>query len=157
MALGCHYRIAVPDASIVLGLPEVTLGIIPGAGGTQRLPRLIGLAAALTMISEGSEITAAKSIELGAIDFLVRGDLQVGALAFAEQVVAERRGVRRTRDLPMPAYDESIFTEASAALSRKRRGYEASLKSLVGRASVSDMRCRSMQRLARSMRSASSC
>ena len=128
VALGCHYRIAVPDASI--GLPEVTLGIIPGAGGTQRLPRLIGLAAALTMISEGSEITAAKSIELGAIDFLVRGDLQVGALAFAEQVVAERRGVRRTRDLPMPAYDESIFTEASAALSRKRRGYEASLKSL---------------------------
>lgn len=128
VALGCHYRIAAQDASI--GLPEVTLGIIPGAGGTQRLPRLVGLRAALGMISEGSEITAARSMELGAVDLLVHGDLERGALAFAEQVVTERRGVRRTRDLPMPAYDESIFAEASATLSRKRRGYEAPLKAL---------------------------
>src|SRR6202165_3533936 len=101
VALGCHYRVAAACASI--GLPEVKLGILPGAGGTQRLPRLIGLAAALNMIADGTEISAVKAHAMGALDGLVEGDLEAGAIAFARRVVAENRGVRRVGGVPPPA------------------------------------------------------
>jgi 3-hydroxyacyl-CoA dehydrogenase len=74
LALGCDARIATPDA--VVGLPEVTLGIIPGAGGTQRLPRLIGLAPAIEMITSGRRVGASEALRLGLIDSIVEGELR---------------------------------------------------------------------------------
>lgn len=97
LALGCHFRVALADAS--LGLPEVKLGLLPGAGGTQRLPRLIGLEAALNIIVSGNPVVAAKLKGTPLIDELVEGDLVVAALAFAERVVAEKRPLKRVRDL----------------------------------------------------------
>ena len=88
VALACHFRIAVPTAR--LGLPEVKLGILPGAGGTQRLPRLIGVEAALQMITEGNDIPAAKAKAIGLVDEIVEGDLLTAAVAFAEKVLDEK-------------------------------------------------------------------
>ncbi|MBU2999870.1 enoyl-CoA hydratase/isomerase family protein [Roseovarius nubinhibens] len=90
IALGCHYRIAAPSAR--LGLPEVTLGLIPGAGGTVRLPRLIAAEEALEMISGGKPVPAAKALDIGLIDALAEGDLQEAALGF----------LRARLDAPLP-------------------------------------------------------
>ena len=87
LALGCHYRIAAPKT--VLGLPEITLGLIPGAGGTQRLPRAIGLEPALNLMLSGATFPAARA-PAGLIDRVVEGDLEEAALAFAEEVAASR-------------------------------------------------------------------
>src|SRR5580698_3131909 len=95
-ALACHYRVAVPSAKV--GLPEVLIGILPGAGGTQRLPRLIGPKAALEMITSGRHVPAAEAEKLGIIDEVVaEGDLKGAALAFARRV-AGRRPLPRIRD-----------------------------------------------------------
>jgi len=98
LALGCHYRVAAPDA--VLGLPEITLGLMPGAGGTQRLPRAIGLETALNLILEGRTFRAAVAPK-GLIDRVVMDDLRAAALAFAGEV-AERRPLPRLRDNRLP-------------------------------------------------------
>ena len=93
-----HYRVAVPSAK--LGQPEVALGLVPGAGGTQRLPRLIGVEKALTMVSDGKPISAKEGLVLGLLDALVpEKELKQGALAFARQALADGKGIRRTRDL----------------------------------------------------------
>ncbi|HTN65954.1 MAG TPA: 3-hydroxyacyl-CoA dehydrogenase NAD-binding domain-containing protein [Burkholderiaceae bacterium] len=97
LALGCHFRVAKPDARIAL--PEVKLGILPGAGGTQRLPRLVGLDAALNMIVSGNPVPAAQLQDSALFDAIIDGDLRAGALAFARQVVAEQRPAKRARDL----------------------------------------------------------
>jgi 3-hydroxyacyl-CoA dehydrogenase len=123
VALGCHYRIAAASASI--GFPEVKLGILPGAGGTQRLPRLIGLAAAVNMIAEGTEISAVKARAMGALDELVDGDLEAGAVAFARRMVADNRGVRRVGALPPPPEDALLLEQARQTLATKKRGFEA--------------------------------
>jgi len=94
LALACHYRIATPTAKFML--PEVTLGIIPGAGGTQRLPRLIGLDNALRMIFDAKPVDAPKARELGLIDAIIEGDFVAGALAFAQELVAKGAGPRPT-------------------------------------------------------------
>ncbi len=94
LALACHYRIATPTAKFML--PEVTLGIIPGAGGTQRLPRLIGLDNALRMIFDAKPVDAPKARELGLIDAIIEGDFVAGALAFAQELVAQGAGPRPT-------------------------------------------------------------
>jgi 3-hydroxyacyl-CoA dehydrogenase len=94
LALACHYRIATPTAKFML--PEVTLGIIPGAGGTQRLPRLIGLDNALRMIFDAKPVDAPKARELGLIDAVIEGDFIAGALAFAQALVAKGAGPRPT-------------------------------------------------------------
>ena len=96
LALGCDVRIATPDA--VVGLPEVTLGIIPGAGGTQRLPRLIGSAPAIEMITSGRRVGASEALRLGLIDSIVEGDLR-GELHALRVVGAEvaRPVIVRTR------------------------------------------------------------
>jgi 3-hydroxyacyl-CoA dehydrogenase len=86
VALGCHFRVAAPSAKV--GLPEVKLGLIPGAGGTQRLPRLLGVEAALKLISEGNPISAEKAKALGAIDEIIEGELKAGAAAFAQRIVS---------------------------------------------------------------------
>lgn len=97
LALGCHFRVALADAT--LGLPEVKLGLLPGAGGTQRLPRLIGLEAALNIIVGGNPVAAVKFRDTPLIDEVVEGDLIFAAVAFAEKVVAEMRPLKRVRDL----------------------------------------------------------
>ena len=81
LALGCHYRVAAGNAR--LGLPEIKLGLIPGAGGTQRLPRLSGIETAVEMILSGDPMPAAKAKAMGVVDALVEGDFEAGAVAFA--------------------------------------------------------------------------
>ncbi len=96
-AMICHYRIAVPSAKV--GLPEVNLGLLPGGGGTQRLPRLVGIETALELLTSGAQVPAPRALELGMIDALAQeGRLREDAIAFAKLVVAERRPLKRVRD-----------------------------------------------------------
>jgi 3-hydroxyacyl-CoA dehydrogenase len=97
LAMGCHFRVALADAQ--LGLPEVKIGLLPGAGGTQRLPRLIGLEAALNMIVSGASVAAAQFAGSPLVDKIIEGDLALGAVAFAEQVIEQKLPLRRARDL----------------------------------------------------------
>jgi 3-hydroxyacyl-CoA dehydrogenase len=124
-ALGCHYRVAVPGAKC--GLPEVSLGLVPGAGGTQRLPRLIGPEAALDMIASGTPIGAARALALGLLDKIVEGDLLEGALAFARDLPTGAGSLRRVRDLndKLSGFDQGIFDTARKDFGKKRRGFEA--------------------------------
>lgn len=128
VALACHYRIASPDAKF--GFPEVKLGIVPGAGGTQRTPRLAGLATTIKLTTEGGQIDAVKALAGGLVDAVAEGDLAVAALAYAEGLVAEGRGPRSAGSLPMPADDPALFEEARKTLSRKMRGQSAPFKIL---------------------------
>jgi len=120
VALGCHYRIASPKAK--LGLPEVSLGLLPGAGGTQRLPRLVGVEAALGMIVSGAPIPAAKAAELGLVDRLAESDdsLATDAIAFARTLDAPRR----TGDRAVSA-DPAVFERFAADNTRKIKGLDA--------------------------------
>ncbi|MDB5396407.1 MAG: hypothetical protein JWM91_3913 [Rhodospirillales bacterium] len=126
VALACHFRVAVPSAR--LGLPEVKLGILPGAGGTQRLPRLIGVDAALTMITEGNDIPASKAQAIGLIDAIIEGDLLAGAIAFTEKLLADGTPIRRTGSLTAKVENPAIFEETKAALAKKQRGFLAPQK-----------------------------
>jgi 3-hydroxyacyl-CoA dehydrogenase len=127
LALACHYRVAAPAAR--LGLPEVKLGILPGAGGTQRLPRAVGPEKALRMIVTGEPIPARKAAEDGLVDEIVEGDLVAGAVAFARKAVAQQRPLRRLRDedgkLAATRADRGKFDEAAAALTGRARGLRA--------------------------------
>lgn len=124
-ALGCHYRVAVPAAKC--GLPEVSLGLVPGAGGTQRLPRLVGPEAALEMIASGLPIGAARALELGLVDKIIEGDLLEGALAFAGALPAGAVSLRRVRDLEekLKGFDPGLFDAARQDFGKKRRGFDA--------------------------------
>ncbi|HEX7958845.1 MAG TPA: 3-hydroxyacyl-CoA dehydrogenase NAD-binding domain-containing protein [Terriglobales bacterium] len=113
MALACHYRVAAPGSQ--LGQPEVKLGLIPGAGGTQRLPRIIGLKKGVEMCAEGNSISAAEALNLGLVDRLIEGDLLSGAIAFATSVSG--RPALRTRDRNDKPVSEA---EAAAILSSAR-------------------------------------
>src|SRR6202020_2425100 len=97
LALGCHYRVAAAGAKIAL--PEVKLGLLPGAGGTQRLPRLIGAEAALNMIVSGATVPSEKFRGTPLLDAFTDGDLLEAAIGFARRVISEKLGVRRVRDL----------------------------------------------------------
>ena len=97
LALACHYRVGVPGARIAL--PEVKLGLLPGAGGTQRLPRVLGVEPALNMIVSGTIVASEKLRDSPLFDAFVDGDLLAGALSFARRVVTERLGCKRVRDL----------------------------------------------------------
>ncbi len=97
LALACHYRVASPGAQIAL--PEVKLGLLPGAGGTQRLPRLVGLETALNMIVSGEPIQSNRLAQTRLFDRIIEGDLLTGAIAFAEGVVAKGREFPKVRDL----------------------------------------------------------
>ena len=122
LAMACHYRIA--DKSAKLGLPEITLGIVPGAGGTQRLPRLIGARFALDMILSGSPIGAPEAKTKGLVDEVVDGDLREHALAFCERLVRGGLGPRPTCHRPPAAYDldESGIAEALRTHARTLKG-----------------------------------
>jgi 3-hydroxyacyl-CoA dehydrogenase len=120
-ALCCHYRIAVPSAK--LGVPEVKLGLLPGAGGTQRLPRLVGVEAAAEMCSGGEHVTAAKALEMGLIDALAgENSLAEDAIAFAREMIA--KGPRATRDLPVNG-DAAVIDRLKTANARKWKGFDA--------------------------------
>src|SRR5436190_22004413 len=96
LAMAGHYRVAVPDAK--LGQPEVNLGIIPGAEGTQRLPRLVGVPAAVDMFVSGKPINARDALRLGLVDRIIEGNLLDGAVAFARERAAGGSPHRKTRD-----------------------------------------------------------
>src|SRR5436309_13470567 len=96
LALGCHYRVAVKGAQIAL--PEVKLGLMPGAGGTQRLPRLIGAEAALNMIVSGNSVPSEQLKDSAVFDELFERDLLPGAIALADKGAFERRPLKRVRD-----------------------------------------------------------
>jgi 3-hydroxyacyl-CoA dehydrogenase len=127
LALACHYRVAL--ASTRFGLPEVTLGIIPGGGGTQRLPRLVGVEKALQMITSGSLVGASEALKIGLIDEIVEGDLTEQAVAFATRVGAAAGPHPRVRDREdriAEARDKpEIFQEFRKTLERRNRGFVA--------------------------------
>lgn len=113
LAMACHYRVAVPSARV--GLPEVTLGLLPGAGGTQRLPRLVGVARALDMILSGAPVDAARACELGVIDTVTEDDPRAAGLAFARALIDDGALPRRTS-----ALEARTGPDAEEALDRAR-------------------------------------
>jgi 3-hydroxyacyl-CoA dehydrogenase len=132
LTLACHFRIAAPGTR--LGLPEIKLGLIPGAGGTQRLPRLVGMDRAMAMILSGEPVPAQQALADGLIDEIVEGDLTAAAVAFARRVLAEKRPLRRVRDLegkiePLRANPEK-FAELAAANTKRSRGLHAPARAI---------------------------
>jgi 3-hydroxyacyl-CoA dehydrogenase len=121
LALGCHYRVG--DGSAQFGLPEVKLGLLPGAGGTQRLPRLIGVAPALDIILSGDYVGAEKAKELGFLDEIADGELVDGAVAFANDLLEKGAGPRRIRDMEIEAGGaDDIFATTRKRIARRTRG-----------------------------------
>ena len=124
VALGCHYRVAVPTAK--LGTPEVKLGLLPGAGGTQRLPRVAGVEKALQMCATGNPIGAHEAFECGLVDRIVEGELIPHAVAFAEEVRDIRPLAKSSeRQDRMDNVDPAIFDEFRKANARKFKAFEA--------------------------------
>ena len=122
VALACHYRVAVPSA--VMGLPEVKLGLLPGAGGTQRLPRIVGVKAAIEMVAIGDPIPAKKAAEVGLVDRVVGEDsLEADAIAFAREI-ADKKPIPRVRDKTV-APDPEAVEEFKKKHGRRMRGFDA--------------------------------
>ena len=128
LALGCHYRIAAPTARV--GLPEVKLGLIPGAGGTQRLPRLAGIEAALKMIVDGNPVSAERAKAMGIVDEMAEGDLAGAAIAFAQRLADESRPPRPTSALPVPPAKAGAFEELEKGIAKKQRGFVAPFRAI---------------------------
>ena len=122
LALASHARVAA--SATKLGLPEVKLGLLPGSGGILRLPRLIGVAAALETIAEGKDLSAEKALELGLLDEIAVGDLIDAACAIVTRLAREK-ALPRTSSRPFPPFDETARVEARAVLAKKFRGREA--------------------------------
>jgi len=126
-SLGCHFRVVASSAQ--LALPEVKIGLIPGAGGTQRLPRIIGVEAALNMIVSGQTVRAEMLKATPLFDEFIEGDLLAGAIAFAHKVVSEKRSLKRVRDLkvshPKP---EAFFMFVRNSVGSVSKNYPAPLK-----------------------------
>jgi 3-hydroxyacyl-CoA dehydrogenase len=121
VALACHYRVAVATAKV--GLPEVKLGILPGAGGTQRLPRLIGIEAALDMIISGEPIGAGPAAKAGVIDKLIDGDLLEGAVRYAKDLAAQKAPPRKIRDINIDSakLPAGFFDAARKRIAKEKR------------------------------------
>ena len=129
LALGCHYRVGQPNAPIAL--PEVKIGLLPGAGGTQRLPRLIGLEHALNMIVSGAAIPSQMFKGSPLFDDFTDGDVVEAAVAFAEKLIAEGKGVRRVRDLKVKHPDAPAFLQFARNMVRGMAGpFPAPMKAL---------------------------
>jgi 3-hydroxyacyl-CoA dehydrogenase len=123
LALACHYRCAVPSAKV--GLPEVKLGLLPGAGGTQRVPRVAGVKAALELITSGNPVVAVQAQKMGLVDELLSGaELEAEAIAYARELVAAGAPLKRIRDISIdPASVEpGFFAAARKQLARRARG-----------------------------------
>ncbi len=128
LALVAHYRIAVPSAKC--GLPEVNLGLLPGAGGTQRLPRIVGIEKALDLITSGTPVSAGAAREMGLVDALAtEGKLRADAIAFAQRVLEEGRPLLKVRDRTEKLDDArgrpELFEEFRKTHARKFRGFHA--------------------------------
>ena len=126
VALGCHYRVAVPTAKF--GVPEVKLGLLPGAGGTQRLPRVAGVPKALEMVTGGGMIDAKEAAAIGLVDRIVEGDLQQHAVAYADEVKDIRplpKSSERDDKLVEARANPAMFDEFRKANARKMKGFEA--------------------------------
>ncbi len=121
VALACHYRISSATAQV--GLPEVKLGIVPGAGGTQRLPRLIGIPAALDLITSGRSVRAQEALSLGIVDEIASEDLVAAAVATARELPG--KPLRRTREMTIAVADPADIEKASARILAKARGQKA--------------------------------
>jgi len=130
VCLACHHRVAVAAGQV--GLPEVKLGLLPGAGGTQRLPRVAGVEEALKMIVSGDPVRAPRAKELGVVDEIVGDDLRAGAVAFAERLVAEKRPLRKisAMDDKVAAArgNPAVFETFRKGIEREARGYFAPFK-----------------------------
>ena len=120
VALACHYRLA--DAKAKVGFPEITLGVVPGAVGTQRLPRLIGAENALKMFLDGKPVGAEEGVKLGLLDAIVEGDLRKAAIDFARQLVAEGKGPRRVCDMKVTPLEESQLAAFRAQAAKMHKG-----------------------------------
>jgi 3-hydroxyacyl-CoA dehydrogenase len=119
VALGCHYRMAAVDA--IVGMPEVKLGLLPGASGTQRLPRLSGTQKALDIILSGNPLSAAEALKVGIIDKIVNDDdLQAAAIAYAEELIVA--GPRRICDMTAPPPNPTLFDNTRKKIAAKTRG-----------------------------------
>ena len=117
LALACHYRIAARGAKV--GLPEVSLGLLPGAGGTQRTPRLVGVAAAIELIAGGAPVDAERALAMGLIDRVVEGgDLLGAAVDYARDLASDGAPLRRARDLPVDLTPEAAEAAAEAYQAR---------------------------------------
>jgi 3-hydroxyacyl-CoA dehydrogenase len=127
VTLACHYRVGVKDARF--GLPEVKLGILPGAGGTQRLPRVVGVEKALSMMVSGDPIRADEALKHGLIDEIVDGDLTAAGVAFAEKVLNDKRPLKKIRDLDdklaTVRSKPEVFAEFRKSVARQTRGFRA--------------------------------
>ena len=128
VALTCHYRIAVPSAKC--GLPEVNLGLLPGAGGTQRLPRIVGAAKALVMMTSGEHVPADQCLSMGLVDEMAEeGKLLEGAVSFAETIVSEKRPLVKVRDaedkISADKGNDALFADFRKSIARKTRGFLA--------------------------------
>ena len=127
VTLACHYRVGVKDARF--GLPEVKLGLLPGAGGTQRLPRVVGVEKALSMMVSGDPIRAEEALKHGLLDEIVAGDLTAAGIAFAEKVLNERRPLKKIRDLDdklsVVRGKPEVFEEFRKSVARQTRGFRA--------------------------------
>jgi 3-hydroxyacyl-CoA dehydrogenase len=132
LAMACHWRIAKRDAKV--GLPEVNIGVIPGAGGTQRLPRLVGPEIAVEMTTSGKHFDTAFSLEHGLIDELVDGDLRATAVAYAQRVLSEGRGLRVTSRMSerVQNVDPKVFQDFRKKIERRARGLLAPWKCIEG-------------------------
>ncbi len=129
VALGCHYRVA--DKSAKLGTPEVKLGLLPGAGGTQRLPRVAGVRKALEMTAMGNPIDASQAFDCGLVDRIAEGDLIPHAVAFAEEVRDIRPLAKSSeRQDRFAGMDRNIFEDFRTENAKKFRGFEAPLKNI---------------------------
>ena len=128
VALTCHYRIAVPSAKC--GLPEVSLGLLPGAGGTQRLPRLVGVEQALKMVTTGIHLPADKCLKSGLVDEIAdEGRLLEDSVTFAKKIISEKRPLKKVRELNEKVLaargNTDLFSNYRKSIARKTRGFLA--------------------------------
>src|SRR5690349_10430832 len=130
LAMSGHYRVAAPTAQV--GQPEVKLGLIPGAGGTQRLPRLAGVAKAVEMCTAGNPVKAQEALQVGILDRLIDGDLLAGAVAFAVEVAAKpaQKTRERNQKLGMPEQNAPILAAARDSARKKQRNLIAPLAAI---------------------------
>lgn len=126
VALGAHARVAAPGAAV--GLPEVKLGIIPGAGGTQRLPRLIGIGPAIDLVASGRTVATAEALALGVIDRVVAGDLVAAAIDHARSLTGT--APRRTGTLPVPPAELAAIEPLALGVAKKARGQVSPIKAV---------------------------
>ncbi len=126
VALGCRFRLAAPEASV--GLPEVTLGIVPGAGGTVRTVRLAGVETAVDLVTTGKPVRAPRALELGLVDRIIVGDLRSGAIAFAQDLPDELPVPLSLR--PAPTVPEAFWDNAETIIAKRVKGETAPLRAL---------------------------